>query len=84
MGIYIGILCLLVTAHSSIYQKYYKEAFKITQAMTLDQMIGQTIQVDFGALTTKTSTDQSLAIKYHLGSVLIGGDGVPDSNGNIV
>jgi hypothetical protein len=52
--------------------------------MTIDQKIGQTIQADFQTLTGKTGTDQSLALKYNLGSVLISGDGVPDANGNIV
>ena len=43
------IVCLLLTlclAHSSIYQQYYQEARKIAQAMTIDQKIGQIIQLD--------------------------------------
>mgnify|MGYP002345191529 FL=1 len=75
---------LVLAVHCTIYDKLYDEAFKITQAMTIDQKIGQTLQVDFQALAGKNSTDQSLALKYFLGSVLIGGDGVPDANGNIV
>lgn len=52
--------------------------------MTLDQKIGQTLQVDFGALTSKKGTDEQEAIKLHLGSLLVGGDGMPDANGNMV
>jgi hypothetical protein len=78
------LLMLLAIGNCTIYDKLYNEAYKITQAMTIDQKIGQTLQVDFSALTGKSGTDQALALKYFLGSVLIAGDGVPDANGNIV
>lgn len=53
--------------------------------MTLDQKIGQTIQVDFYAITTKKGiTDPAEAIKHSFGSLLVGGDGTPDENGNMV
>lgn len=50
-------LTLLLLTHQSIYQKYYDEAYRIAVAMSLDQKIGQTIQVDFSALNTKKGTD---------------------------
>lgn len=51
---------LLITLTSqSVYQKYYEEGYKIAVAMSLDQKIGQTLQVDFGALNTKKGTDEA-------------------------
>ena len=52
--------------------------------MNLDQKIGQTIQVDFYGITSKTGTSVSDAVKYSLGSILIGGNGCPDDNGNCI
>jgi beta-glucosidase len=52
--------------------------------MSLDQKIGQTIQLDFYGLTSKTGTTSADAIKFSLGSLLVGGNGCPDSNGNIL
>jgi beta-glucosidase-like glycosyl hydrolase len=51
--------------------------------MSVDQKIGQCLQADFYALTDKKGTDQTLALKYHLGSLLVSGDGLPDDNGNM-
>ena len=68
----------------SIYQKYYDEAYSIAVAMTLDQKIGQTIQLQFAAVTGKNGTDPTVASKLHLGSLLIGGNGAPDANGNLI
>lgn len=51
------VLALLLLTQQSIYQKYYDEAYRIAVAMSLDQKIGQTIQVDFSALNTKKGTD---------------------------
>jgi hypothetical protein len=75
--ILLGVI-LLSLAQASIYQKYYDDAYKIAVAMSLDQKIGQCLQVDFNALNTKKGTDETEAIKLHLGSLLIGGDGTPD------
>lgn len=50
-------LALLLLTQQFIYQKYYDEAYRIAVAMSLDQKIGQTIQVDFSALNTKKGTD---------------------------
>ena len=52
--------------------------------MSLDQKIGQTLQVDFGAFSAKNKTDENLAVKLHLGSLPVGGDGMPDENGNMI
>lgn len=75
---------VLAVAQCSIYHKYYDEAYSIAAAMTLDQKIGQTVQLDLYALTNKNGTEPSLASKLHLGSVLVGGQGAPDINGNLV
>ncbi len=75
---------VLSLSSSSIYQKYYDEAYSIAASMTLDQKIGQTVQLDFYSITGKTGTDPTLASKLHLGSLLVGGNGAPDSNGNLI
>ena len=46
--------------------------------MNLDQKIGQMIQADFQLVTENGQTNAAIAQKYFLGSLLIGGDGVPD------
>lgn len=51
------IATLLIIGHTAIYQKYYDEALRIAVAMTLDQKIGQCLQVDFGAFSGKNKTD---------------------------
>lgn len=56
----------------------------IVESMTLDQKIGQTIQLDFYGLTRRNHTSDADAVKYALGSILVGGDGCPDKNGNRV
>lgn len=81
----IFVLSLLIfSSYCGIYDKYYAEAYSIAAAMTVDQKIGQTVQLEFFAITGKNGTDPALATKYHLGSLLVGGDGVPDANGNLV
>lgn len=82
--ILVGMVLLLVVTHQSIYQKYYDEGYRIAVAMSLDQKIGQTLQVDFNAFNTKKGTDETEAAKLHLGSLLVGGDGMPDENGNMI
>lgn len=52
--------------------------------MSLDQKIGQTIQVDFYSITNRGNTDPAQAIKFHFGSLLVGGNGAPDENGNMI
>lgn len=79
------VVCLLLAmSHESIYQKYYDEAYEIAAAMTIDQKIGQTIQADFYSLQKKNITDPADAIKFNLGSLLVGGNGAPDADGNMV
>jgi hypothetical protein len=80
----LAFLLVLVLAHASIYQKYYDEAYSIAAAMNVDQKIGQTVQLDFYAVSDKNGTDPVLASKWHLGSLLVGGNGAPDANGNLV
>ncbi len=75
--------CLLVV-HSKVFEKFYPEALSIAQGMTLDQKIGQTIQLDFYGLTKRNHTSDADAVKYAIGSILVGGDGCPDKNGNRV
>jgi hypothetical protein len=53
----VAVLCLMLVAQCSIYQKYYDEAYRIAAAMSLDQKIGQILQVDFGAFSAKNKTD---------------------------
>jgi beta-glucosidase len=77
-------LTLIILTHQTIYQKYYDEGYRIAVAMSLDQKIGQTLQVDFSAFNTKKGTDEQEAVKLHLGSLLVGGDGMPDENGNMI
>lgn len=81
---YLLLLLVFALAQCSIYQKYYDEAYSIAAAMTVDQKIGQTIQVDFYSVTGKNGTDPVAAAKLHLGSFLVGGNGVPDANGNMI
>lgn len=40
------LLIILVIVNSSIYDQYYEEARKIAQSMTLDQKLGQIIQLN--------------------------------------
>jgi len=83
-AIYLTLAILIVSTQSSIYQRYYDEAYSIAAAMSVDQKIGQTIQLDFGAVSSKNGTDPVVASKMHLGSLLVSGNGVPDANGNIL
>lgn len=52
--------------------------------MTLDQKIGQTIQLDFYAMTSVNGTMGSEAVKYNLGSILMGAIGCPNDDGNCI
>lgn len=49
----IFILLLITIANTSIYDAYISESKKIAQAMTLEQKIGQTIQLTFEGITEK-------------------------------
>lgn len=80
------LLVALTTVYSaSIYDQYYEEARRITEGMTLDQKIGQTIQADMEFITNreKNITDPQEALKYNLGSLLISGNAAPTTDGNI-
>ena len=56
----------------------------IAEAMTLDQKIGQTLQIDFYSFSKDGVTSPEQAIKLSLGSILVGGNGSPDENGNMI
>lgn len=45
------VLSLTLCAQSKVFEEYYDEAYTIVKSMTLDQKIGQTIQLDFEGLT---------------------------------
>ena len=48
---------ILVIVQTAVYQQRYQEALAIAKAMTLDQKIGQVLQVDFGAFSSDNKTD---------------------------
>lgn len=73
----------LAVVQAGIYDNYYAESLKIAQAMTIDQKIGQTIQADFYAITSKGKTNYAEAVSLHLGSLLVGGNGAPTSSGDM-
>jgi hypothetical protein len=50
------LVILLAIVDCSIYQKYYEEAYRIAAVMTLDEKIGQTVQLDFYGITDKNGT----------------------------
>lgn len=49
----LAFLLALSLAQSDIFSKYYPEARKIAEAMTLNQKIGQMVQLDMKALTNE-------------------------------
>lgn len=48
------ILILTFTVECALFQKYYDEALTIAKSMTIEQKVGQCIQVDFGAFLNDT------------------------------
>ncbi len=88
MKIVIFIFVLLFVTFSqqdTTYTRYYDECKKIVASMTVDQKIGQTLQVDFNALTDKlkSQTDPAQAVTWALGGLMITGDMAPTADGNI-
>ena len=81
---FVVIALLIIFVKAAVFDKHYDEAYNIAESMTLDQKIGQTIQVDFYAMHGKNGTSQDDAINLALGSLLIGGNGCPDENGNLI
>ncbi len=45
------VFSLTLYAKSKVFEEYYEDAYTIVKSMTLDQKIGQTIQLDFEGLT---------------------------------
>lgn len=78
------LLTLVALTLAGIYEPYYQQAYQIAVAMSLDQKIGQCMQVDFSTFSHKNKSDPAQAIKLHLGSLLIGGDGMPNSDGDCI
>jgi hypothetical protein len=76
-------LLVVLAVRGSIYDRYYADAQKITDVMTLDQKIGQIIQAEFYAITSKGVTDPNEALSLNLGSLLVGGNGAAGVNGNM-
>ena len=49
--ILVAILATVALSQTDIYSQYYQQCKKIAQAMTEEQLAGQTIQADFDAVT---------------------------------
>ncbi len=78
MRILIILLALLVCSicQDTTYTKYYDECKKIVADMTLQQKIGQTLQIDFNAITNdeKQQTDPTQAVTWAVGGLLMNGN----------
>lgn len=70
-----GFLIAMTNSHAApLFSEHDKEAAALLAQMTLDEKIGQMVQVDSMALKDKTDVK-----KYFLGSVLSGGNSDPDT-----
>lgn len=78
-----AVLFAFMVCHASIYERYKADAQKITQSMTLDQKLGQILQIDLYAITQKGITDPNEALTLNLGSLLVAGNGAPTPSGNM-
>lgn len=78
-----ALLLVLMACQASIYERYRADAQKIAQAMTLDQKLGQILQIDLYAITQKGVTDPNEALTLNLGSLLVAGNGAPTPSGNM-
>lgn len=67
-----------VAANAKIFSSYDLQARELLAKMTLDEKIGQMIQVDIGALK-----DQSDIETYYLGSLLSGGSSDPKEGNSL-
>ncbi|CAD8161610.1 unnamed protein product [Paramecium octaurelia] len=75
---------LVVCKGGRVNKKLNASVDDIVKSMTLAQKIGQTTQVDFIYLNDAEGKTQYDKIKeWNLGSVLVGGNGCPDDEGNI-
>lgn len=81
----LAFLLALSLAQTDIFSKYYSEARKIAEAMSLDQKIGQMVQLDMKALTNeeKETTNPEEAVTLGLGSILISASAAPTESGNL-
>ena len=75
----------LSLSQSDIFSKYYSEARTIAESMTLNQKIGQMVQLDMKALTNeeKETTNPEEAVTLELGSILISASAAPTESGNL-
>jgi hypothetical protein len=80
-----ALLVLLSHSQTDIFSKNYKESRKIAESMTIDQLIGQMVQLTFGGITNeeKETTNPEEAVTLALGSLLVEGNEAPTDNGNI-
>ncbi|CAD8177453.1 unnamed protein product [Paramecium octaurelia] len=79
-------LCLYLVLSKENQRKKGVEVLidEIIKSMSLEQKIGQTTQVDFIYLNDAQGNTQYNKIKeWNLGSLLVGGNGCPDDDGNI-
>ena len=52
--------------------------------MSVEQKVGQMLQVDFQGFNDDSGTNPSKSERLFIGSLLIGGNGVADANGNVI
>ena len=62
---------------------YWSTVEKLVEQMTLKEKIGQMTQADAPQLLSNDVVNSTKIDEYKLGSILIGGNGVPDSEGHI-
>ncbi|CAD8093286.1 unnamed protein product [Paramecium sonneborni] len=76
---------LILANGVGLFEQYYPLADEIVSAMTLQQKIGQTLQVDITSFNDEQGNTHYEQISQHfLGSILVGGNGCPDGRGNII
>jgi hypothetical protein len=81
----LAVLVTVCVAQTDIFSKYYPEARKIAEAMTLNQKVGQMIQLDMKAITNeeRETTNPEEAVTLELGSILINANAAPTESGNL-
>ena len=72
------------TTNCTKASNYWSVVQPIVKAMNLDQKIGQMTQADAPQVMTNNTIDPSLISKYSLGSILVGGNAVPDGKGGVI
>ena len=74
-----ALLLVLAVSELDPYSRNLAESRKIAEAMSLEQLVGQMIAADFGAITDidKEITNPDEAVKLYLGSLLLTGIMIP-------